>query len=621
MILMFDSTGWFNDILRTFFGGIDFLIYTIVGWVVEGIFNLSSIAADQSLTELIYNRIYVILAIFMVFKLSFSFFKYLVNPDAMNDKEQGVGKLIARTITMLAILVMLPSVFFGTDLFEGQTAPILTMLQNGVVRTIPKIVLGISDESSVKNTAKENGETMALNMLTSLYYPNECRDKTECEYNIADLSEFTNSLNETYGQEYKYYYMWPLTTVCGVILLIILVGIAIDVAIRVFKLMILQMMAPIPVMTYIDPKASKDGAFNSWLKTFVSTYIDIFLKLATVYLLLLLVKELFNGNLLGNQLARMGFMAKNFVMVFLIIGLFKFAKDAPKFLKDAMGIKDSGGGGGFMGKALAGMAGAAAGFAGGVAAGGGIAGGLSGAAGGFSAGAANAGSGKPLGVYGKTRDEMAKSLGKTPGGVKGKMQQQALRRNLNKKFGLNTNTLAQAKDNMYAAQSDAALAQDTYDRFKEGNMSNDEIKALASNYDLDYDAKTGSYYDKNTGNFVDGYSMISNSLYNDAAKKQTAAAKAKSNYEQAAKLGEAARLEPGFEEKNAYMNPYKAIKDSTSNIRDKVNQKVDSTKGKIHDKVAGSNGNKVREFVADHTIMSESQKRQAKGGFDPNKRS
>ena len=192
MILMFDSTGWFNDILRTFFGGIDFLIYTIVGWVVEGIFNLSSIAADQSLTELIYNRIYVILAIFMVFKLSFSFFKYLVNPDAMNDKEQGVGKLIARTITMLAILVMLPSVFFGTDLFEGQTAPILTMLQNGVVRTIPKIVLGISDESSVKNTAKENGETMALNMLTSLYYPNECRDKTECEYNIADLSPKTS---------------------------------------------------------------------------------------------------------------------------------------------------------------------------------------------------------------------------------------------------------------------------------------------------------------------------------------------------------------------------------------------------------------------------------------------
>lgn len=502
MILMFDSTGWFNDILRTFFGGIDFLIYTIVGWVVEGIFNLSSIAADQSLTELIYNRIYVILAIFMVFKLSFSFFKYLVNPDAMNDKEQGVGKLIARTITMLAILVMLPSVFFGTDLFEGQTAPILTMLQNGVVRTIPKIVLGISDESSVKNTAKENGETMALNMLTSLYYPNECRDKTECEYNIADLSEFTNSLNETYGQEYKYYYMWPLTTICGVILVIILGGIAIDVAIRVFKLMILQMMAPIPVMTYIDPKASKDGAFNSWLKTFVSTYIDIFLKLATVYLLLLLVKELFNGNLLGNQLARMGFMAKNFVMVFLIIGLFKFAKDAPKFLKDAMGIKDSGGGGGFMGKALAGMAGAAAGFAGGVATGG-LAGGLSGIMTGASAGFA----GKPGQAFSQVRDEQAKLLGKTPGGVKGKLQNKAMQRSVMKHTGLNQDSLKAAKDDMIKKQN------------------------IADQKEADYQA----------GRITD---------YNEVISAKKDAAKAQSNYNDANSLAGQIGLKPNFFQEN-----------------------------------------------------------------------
>ena len=68
---------------------------------------------------------------------------------------------------------------------------------------------------------------------------------------------------------------------------------AIEIAIRTFKLIILQMMAPIPVMTYIDPKSSKDGAFSSWLKTFVSTYIDIFIKLATVYLLLLLVSKVF----------------------------------------------------------------------------------------------------------------------------------------------------------------------------------------------------------------------------------------------------------------------------------------------------------------------------------------
>ena len=140
MILTFDSVGWFFDKFRGFFGSIDYLIYSLISWVVEGIFNLSSLATNPTLAHEIYQRIYVILAIFMVFKLSFSFIKYLVSPDTMTDKEQGVGKLIARTVTMLAILIMLPVLFFSTDLpyMGGET--VLTVLQNGVVKTIPKII-------------------------------------------------------------------------------------------------------------------------------------------------------------------------------------------------------------------------------------------------------------------------------------------------------------------------------------------------------------------------------------------------------------------------------------------------------------------------------------------------
>ena len=104
----------------------------------------------------------------------FSFIKYVVSPDTMVDKEQGVGKIIARTLTMLAILIILPTIFFKSDIFPGQNAPILTMLQNGVIKTLPKVILGISDDNgNTTTTAKENGNVMALNMLSSLYYPNE----------------------------------------------------------------------------------------------------------------------------------------------------------------------------------------------------------------------------------------------------------------------------------------------------------------------------------------------------------------------------------------------------------------------------------------------------------------
>lgn len=534
MILMFDSVGWFNNLLRPFFGGIDYLVYTLLGWVIEGIFNLSSIFANKDVTEIIYTRIYTVLAIFMVFKLTFSFIKYVVSPDTMVDKEQGVGKIIARTLTMLAILIILPTIFFKSDIFPGQNAPILTMLQNGVIKTLPKVILGISDDNgNTTTTAKENGNVMALNMLSSLYYPNECKDAAVCDSDnkLTSLSGFSTSLNMTdTNSSYVYYYMWPLTTLCGIILVFILVGIAVDVAIRVFKLMILQMIAPIPVMTYIDPKSSKDGAFNSWIKTFITTYLDIFIKLGTVYLLLLLVKEFFSGKLFGNVYKTLGFASGNFVMIFLIIGLFQFAKQAPKFIKDALGIKDSGGGS-FMGKALSGMAGAAAGFAGGLATGG-LSGGLSGIMTGASSGLA----GKPGQAFAQVRDEQAKLLGKTPGGIKGKLQNQAMQRSVMKHTGLSKKKLDELKGAKIEADNELAIA--------EADYANGKIDASA---------------------------------LTDARKK---AGTANSAYESANSLAKQIGLKPGFMQENkVHGNAYIAA----ARVRKNIDATASSVKGKIND--------------------------------------
>lgn len=534
MILMFDSVGWFNNLLRPFFGGIDYLVYTLLGWVIEGIFNLSSIFASKEVTEIIYTRIYTVLAIFMVFKLTFSFIKYVVSPDTMVDKEQGVGKIIARTLTMLAILIILPTIFFKSDIFPGQNAPILTMLQNGVIKTLPKVILGISDDNgNTTTTAKENGNVMALNMLSSLYYPNECKDAAVCDSDnkLTSLSGFSTSLNMTdTNSSYVYYYMWPLTTLCGIILVFILVGIAVDVAIRVFKLMILQMIAPIPVMTYIDPKSSKDGAFNSWIKTFTTTYLDIFIKLGTVYLLLLLVKEFFSGKLFGNVYKTLGFASGNFVMIFLIIGLFQFAKQAPKFIKDALGIKDSGGGS-FMGKALSGMAGAAAGFAGGLATGG-LAGGLSGIMTGASSGLA----GKPGQAFAQVRDEQAKLLGKTPGGIKGKLQNQAMQRSVMKHTGLSKDKLNELKKAKVDADNELALAEADY---ANGKIDADALK--------------------------------------NARKK---AGTANSAYESANSLAKQIGLKPGFMKENkVHGNAYIAA----TRLRKNIDATASTVKGKIND--------------------------------------
>lgn len=568
MILTFDNVNFFFKFIRQFLASIDVVVFSLLSWMIEGVFNLSSLMLNADFAKLIYTRIYVILGVFMVFKLTFSFLKYLVSPDAMTDKEQGVGKLVGRVVAMIIMLIIFPIVFFNPVPNDSQNRTLLVVLQDGVVKTLPRIILGQAiDDTNASGSvnAKDNGKELALSMLKSFYYPSLCNEdsknydegqKEECQKyfkgqqatissnpndnlessGIDSFKAFYGSvINEGQEGEYSYQYMWPLTTVTGILLIVIMGGICIDIAIRIFKLLILEVMAPIPIMTYIDPKASKDGSFAAWSKSLISTYIDLFVKLGTVYLVLLLASALFKQELFDKTAyERFSGLSYLYVQVFLVLGLFQFAKQAPKFIKDALGIKDNGGGsGGFMGKALAGMAGAAAGFAGGVAGGGGIMGGLSAAAGGFSAGAANAGSGKPLGMYSKSRDEMAKSTGKLPGGIRGKMQEAANKRLL-AKMGLSAGSLAAAKTKNIDAKKAASNAANYYEQAQRNRK---EIMEDIRNEDGDVIGQRGtgrymSYYFDDQGNYNEADDTRIQELAGEAITTAEAAQNISDTYEE-----------------------------------------------------------------------------------------
>ena len=171
---------FFVDFLRTVLADIDGLVFSLLGWVIEGIFNLSTLNVNTEFVKTLYTRVYVLLSVFMVFKLSFSFLKYLVSPDAMTDKEQGVGKLVGRIVTMIVMLIVFPIFAFqGISSMGNRT--ILQILQDGVITTIPRVILGTgikentNDEGSAsKFNVKTNGEQLALSMLKSFYYPSVC---------------------------------------------------------------------------------------------------------------------------------------------------------------------------------------------------------------------------------------------------------------------------------------------------------------------------------------------------------------------------------------------------------------------------------------------------------------
>ena len=392
-----EYTVWM-EIVRAIFSGLDRIVYGLIKWLLFGIFDLAHLTTNSDVFNGIYSRIYVILGIFMAFKLSFSFFQYIIDPESMTGKsDKSITKVISRVFIMLVALIFLPTILFGS----GKRPGLLARAQDAFLPSLPKIIFGVtdinglntntvtydssSDTDTFTKSIEQSSEAISVNTLKGFFQPVPeidvvCGDGTyEKTPQITTLAEFANNVQTTcqvsrdFGwwvqhawdflfvddqaggemlkevvigtKYYKYSYQWGISTVVGVLVLLLLVGITIDVAKRVFKLIVLEAIAPIPIMSLVDPKASKDGAFGKWVKSLTTTFLDIFLKLGLVYLIIVLIQMITTtkGGLFANFPEDAGFRT-TYLTVLLILGLIFFAKEAPKFIKDALGMKDSGGG-------------------------------------------------------------------------------------------------------------------------------------------------------------------------------------------------------------------------------------------------------------------------------------
>jgi len=350
------SKGWVTDILRSFLFMLDKMIYTVFSWIMQLIFDIVEVSSQPELQSFygeIQARIYAVLAIFMLFKITISMLNYLVNPDSISDKERGMGKLVSRVIVALIMLIAFPNAF-----------SLLNRLQTPLLQALPRVILGTEESTSdsLGNQMASEGERIAFDVYNGVWFNSNCADKN----NVSGLDPYGKKANKCFmhgntieaiephlndaadgdASSYRYEYMPIIGFVVGIVMTLVMLGICIDVAIRVFKLMILELIAPIPILSYIDPKSSKDGAFSKWIKMVMSTYLDVFLKMGIVYFVVLVISKLITTGVIiditVNIFGENGYVRGGFVLVALVIGLLFFAKSAPKFIMDALGIKSSG---------------------------------------------------------------------------------------------------------------------------------------------------------------------------------------------------------------------------------------------------------------------------------------
>lgn len=370
--------GWLWSIFSSFWYWLDRSIFDLIGSLYDILIKVSKVSVlSQGSIQGIYGRIQVFLGVFMLFKVSFSLITYLINPDDFSDHSKGVSKLATNTMVSLVMLAMVPYAF--NMAFRLQS---LILEDN----TLARIIFGEGKSSENGGRGYQydimtGGEKMKYEIMMSFFQPNSgleglesCATITKIENGVTVFNDscykslrkkggevaYSNIENYKLGIEtgsfpltfrlatinttssssdddYLFEYKWPLTTVAGVITCLLLISFVIDVSIRAIKLSFLQLIAPIPVISYMDPKSGKDGLFGKWLKMTGTTFVSLFVRLLVLYLAIFIISNLdklvdvVDGSEVTDPI----------IKVIIIIGVLFFVKQLPQIINN-LGINMDG---------------------------------------------------------------------------------------------------------------------------------------------------------------------------------------------------------------------------------------------------------------------------------------
>lgn len=396
---------WLMDFIRSLLFSLDQMVYSLI----ETFYNLFAYISnltifDNATFQDFTGRVYLILGIVMLFKIAFSLISLFANPDNLMDGNKGVTGIVKRLIISLVVITFVPTIF--SIAFQFQTIVIHdNVIGNFFLGNLIGTDEGSATAEELNKIQRDAGKMVAFNVFGAFYYPEDFviekdengnikqdkngniqyvndgkwsdtvkghtynDDGTENlsevlknqeylnytrneSYSIADYGKFVNIHHkwedDTY---YVMHYMYVISTVAGVVVAWIFLGFCFDTAIRAVKLSALQLIAPIPIFSYIDPSKG-EKIFKNWISTTLSTYLSLFMRLILIYFVLYICYLLQRNGVQEYSLAADGTVTigkiqnsntlSNFAIMMVYIGLLLFAKDAPKLFGDMFGIKSEG---------------------------------------------------------------------------------------------------------------------------------------------------------------------------------------------------------------------------------------------------------------------------------------
>lgn len=363
----FDVIG---DAIATFFYYIllwlNAIIYSFISFVYQIFLVLAQGGQlfDDRVIDGLTSRIYVIIGVVVLFLVAYSLLKSMVNPDEALKGKKSAVTIVKDVIISIVLIAIVPYIFEFAFQFQN------SLLINN---TIGKIIAGTTDDGSEsENKIRNGGYIMASTVWQAFLYPADgyCRTRNE-ELNgvfegTTDECEVLEVDGSTYGELWEraeenttffelaslgkfivkgqLNYLFIIDSIVGVLVLFVLVIYCIDMAIRLVKLAVFQLIAPIPIFARIIPNEQANKVFGNWLKATISTFVEVFIRIAILYFAILIITttiESIDDIIFKSFNGSASIMVVGVAKVLLIVGIILFVKQAPQILKDITGL-DSG---------------------------------------------------------------------------------------------------------------------------------------------------------------------------------------------------------------------------------------------------------------------------------------
>jgi len=349
------------DALRSLMLSLCEIVYKLIVFFFDIFMMLANAKLlENEVIQKIYQRVGLILGLFMIFRVTFSLIQYVINPDTMADKQKGVFNIVKRIFIVVILLGTTPSLFkFAYDIQEE-------VINSNV---IPKIIIGKNVDSG------DAGKTLAWYSFNAFYdYDmeileldtseslNEVTIRSKCPELNGDESLIQRDFMDNNSLKYAYncvnekvnYTVTSddgssssakayvidftghgfLTLVVGAVILWMILMYVIQVGVRVVQLSYLQLIAPVPIIMYLAPKG--EDTFNKWVKQCITTYLDFFIRVAIIYFVVFIVELLIgnDSNHFVNSLGDPSGLDLTFITIIMILALLYFAQKLPKLFKE-----------------------------------------------------------------------------------------------------------------------------------------------------------------------------------------------------------------------------------------------------------------------------------------------